>query len=262
MLNKLLLTLWSLSLLAAAPLEIPIQRLKYDFRFADADIQGQKFLLLIDTGSGYAISLNKRLTQDLELIKTGKTANFFMTSGEAFHSDEILIPEVHFGPITFTNILGREDGEWLDQNPLKIEGILGRPFLQNHYVLIDLVDNKLILSETQAEIEDLGYPLDQWTATPFSLTNVGIILDVQIQNLPAQLALDTGSSHTIVKNSFKTRNNLDQVDTLTACGLPFNDFVQRDLVEPAEVDGFLGINFLNNRKLFIDFQQKQIRLSP
>lgn len=243
------------------PIEITALRLKYHLAFASVDIENQRFLLLVDTGSSASISLNKRLTQHLANIYTGNRTSFARANGDRFESEEILIPELKIGTHSWKNVLGREDGEWLDQGALKKDGILGKGLLQNFCLLFDLPNDKLIFSKESKEIEDLGYSFIDYTVTAFKNEAVGIVIDALVDYVPCKLLLDSGSSHTILKQSFLEKNNLKKIDSITVCDshIPREEMLVLDLPEPQEVDGIIGIGFFDTHLILIDFEKNVIK---
>jgi len=236
-------------------MELGIQHRDFDLPFTEVTIANQKFLLLIDTGCSATISLNERLTQKLPLIYTGNKISFYRPNGTIYHSKEIVIPEIVFGEISCQNVAGREDGKWLEETSLSKQGILGLNFLQNYHVIFDLGNNKLILSKSEETIRQLDYPLEKWTSHPFSLTNVGIVLEGEINQHPCKFVLDSGSSHTVLKRSFLTNNKITEANSVDICGTKIKNPLLLELQEPSQVDGVIGNNFFSSHKLYFNFEK-------
>jgi len=259
--------------------DIPLSFLDNKSAYVPLTIDNNDFFLLLDIGSFSSITINKRYSRHLKIKKTGIVKSHLGVKGTVHQSDEVIFPNVALGSLKLGNIKGFIDSDWLDSGMIihgknslsspRNNGVIGRSLLKKLKIIIDLRNEKLILADTISDLEKIGYFINEWPLINFYNTDIGIELDVKVNNKKGRFILDTGASHSLLRKTFFNEKDIDsQIDFFKADNLqiknidyPNFDFILLNFEQPAEVDGILGIDFFKGKMIFLDMQTNIIKIN-
>jgi hypothetical protein len=235
----------------------------------EVKIQGKNFHLIVDTGAPNAtIALKPSALRDINVNYLESKKHLLDIHGQSYEEKEYEIPELTIGKLKLVNMIASEELRTF----VPADGIIGNRVLKEFYFLFDYKDLKVTFFTKG------NYPLelnmDQWQKVHFEYDDydkrVGIILTAQIPELKRQLklCLDSGSSAfdngkpcgmllkkympELPEEVRAVEYNQVMIDGLALGSTSFRVY---DYPEPP-IDGFMGFNFFNNYKVFVDFDKK------
>jgi len=244
----------------------------------NASIEGKTYSLQFDLGSKFLLSLNKNVLEAINDKKSFGMAKWQDVKGNFYEEPSYSIPRVKIGNLVLTQIVARQENDafrtgatiWksVQNSTCKHVGCLGRPLLEQTNFLLDLKNSQMIACNSKRRLQKMGFVLDNMTKIPFEGGSKGIIINFETDIGMLRLGLDTGSTITLVR----TCRLQDQNCTKDARGFPVfttqkfsagnKDFGAKDLYlyeitpELKEIDGMLGMDFLENHIIYIDYKGK------
>ncbi len=253
------------------PANIPITRI---------GIEDKTYFFEIDLGSKFPLTLRKSLLEEINYKKFHGTGNWKDAKGNAYEAPSYLVPKIKLGNQILNEVLiQQEDDDYLFNTTLWDEenkgknivhsqyGSIGWPLLTKNNLLIDLQNSTIILSNDTGKLKEAGYNLNELTAVPIELTSIGIILQAKTDLGTQRFLLDTGSTLNLIEAHLVE----NQKCTLEKHGLSLfttsffilnnQDFGRLDLhpypITPTlGINGILGIPFLKDHIVYLDFSSK------
>lgn len=225
-------------------------------------IGGNTYSLEIDLGSYFAFTLNEGILDGINKIPYG-TARWKDFSGRKYESPIYSAQEVKIGNLSFDHVLIRQDREdfhvnvALDSVSSQPLGAIGRPILEKYNLFLDFPHSAIYASNKHLPLQQDGLFSQNLLVVPFILHPDGILLSVETDTGSKRLLLDTGATHTAIRTPHAT--------VTTQFRLMEHDFGERSIIsinlDPSlDYDGFLGLDFLRENPLFIDYQHRRIYL--
>jgi hypothetical protein len=147
-------------------------------------------------------------------------------------------------------------------------GIIGCGFFKDLQIVLDHKRQRIFVATTETAFNQVGYDVNSWPLLTHTKTDEGFVVNAELDGKLFRLMLDTGSSHTVIRSSILNPTDLHETPKL----LPIKyfkvadkdsiafDIVSFNFEQPDTVDGFLGIDFLAQQVLFIDFKNNIIRI--
>lgn len=253
---------------------IPIERLSfYQIPCTSIEIEEQKYQVEIDLGAKSALALHHEVLKSIKKQPQGRSRRIDF-QGNLYETATYSIPKVTIGSWTLQNITAKEESmdftlkgsivQGTDENPNA--GRIGRDFFLNKSLLLDFPHLKFIVCDRFEEIAKKGYSIESAHAVPFQNTPDGIVLKIDIDMGRYRFAIDTGSTISVIRSSdsqeksAEKKYGLDVVKT-SQFTIGNTDFGARDLYllnlskEFKEIDGLLGMDFLQQHAIYLDFNK-------
>jgi hypothetical protein len=143
----------------------------------------------------------------------------------------------------------------LEGPPLQLSGMIGSPVLEKYNLLLDFPHAAIYASNDHLSLQNAGLLSKNLLTVPFTLHPDGIMLEVETDMKTYHLILDTGSTCTVLRKPHP-------IFTEKFC-IMGHDFGKRsiktiDLNARFDFDGTLGMDFLCEYPVFIDYLNKRI----
>jgi hypothetical protein len=245
--------------------------------FVTVKIYGNSYPLELDLGSQSFLKLDSNITSFIKKRDYGLTA-YLDLKGNYYQSSRYLLDEIHIGKISFNEVLTDEqnnsfflnssfNGKTSTDRPL---GAIGRLLLRRINLFLDFPHSQLILTNSAKRLKKAGYSIEGMTRVPFHVSRVGLVLLIETDLGEKKFSLDTGSTYTLLRSSLMKDQNLTEKEeglpafTSSRFQMGGKDFGCRDLYrfdfadEFTEIDGVLGMDFMRNHQLYIDYPNRII----
>lgn len=227
----------------------------------EIEIEGKNLLVMFDSGSTRPLSLEKNIGDLLHKTRKGRVS-WSNIKGHFYQSPCYMIPQLKLGGIPFENIIVSEINQD-DMNdsciiPGKEEitafvGNLGNSILDKVNILCDFPDSTMFLSNDWEQLKNEGY---QWERMiPLPLEKSPLLVIEAVTDLGKQkFMVDTGSSINLLKTKAMNRSSYTSSKLVMGDGdFGAITFVLLDLAPQfGDIDGILGMSFLENHVIYID----------
>jgi hypothetical protein len=225
-------------------------------------IEGTVYPLELDLGGSFPFSLRQEILRNIFKTKYG-TAEWCDFRGKKYESPTYTIPEIKISNLTFANMLTKQNREDFYANvtlsglPSQPIGAIGLPIIEKYNLCLDFPHSTIYASNDYLLLQQAGVLSQNLLAIPFTLHPDGILLCVETDVGTYRLILDTGATRTMIRAPHPTA---------TAQFLIMgHDFGERsilaiDLNPRFDFDGCLGLDFLREYPLFIDYSNKIVFL--
>lgn len=259
---------------------IPILIGTADTPLAKITIEDKDLLVEIDSGSKFQLTLNRETLAQIKKEKCG-TLQGRDPQGNIYNSPAYLVKKIKAGGRELSDVIVKEVNVeyvnkitlFVDENKIKEQknkscGTLGRGFLESMNFLLDCKNRKIIQTNNKKALEKAGYFLEYWLPVPFELGRTVAILNVDTDMGKIRLSIDTGSTLSMIRSSslsgtiFKQEEyGLNYFNT-NVFKISNKDFGTMNLYaidlseELYEIDGVLGMEFIKNHPIYIDYKEK------
>lgn len=226
----------------------------------DVSIEGNAYPLVLDLGSSFPCSLRDEILQNIHKTKYG-TSSWSDFRGQRYESPAYTIPELKINDLVFADMLIRQSREdfyvnvTLKGSPFQPFGIIGLPILEKYNLFLDFPHSRIYASSDYLSLQQAGLFSRNLLAIPFTRCSDGIFLFVETDTGIHRLALDTGSTHTLIRAphpTFTKKFSIMGHDFGERSIMAINEELQFDF------DGFLGMDFLREHPVFIDYSNKVV----
>lgn len=268
------------------PITIPVTFGAANIPQAQIEIQGNSYLLEIDLGSKFPLSLNPHILELLKKKPQGELSSRDVF-GNTHTSMAYLLQNVKLGSLAFNNVLTKTDSEdYVSAITLSSEqpknqkilennlGTFGRPLLEDKSLFLDFPHLQISICDDIGDIELSGYHPEEFVAIPFTKGRTGLTLEVNTDLGKTRLSLDTGCTLSFIRAqdvasniTRKQENGLSYI-TSSIFTIESQDFGPKNLYlieitpELHEIDGLLGMDFLKTHPVYIDPKNHLIYLGP
>lgn len=239
---------------------IPVTFVSRGSPTVNVSIEGNIYLLEIDLGSPFSFSLNREILQNIHKTSYG-TAEWSDFRGQRYESPAYTIPEIKIGNLTFANAVTKQNREdfhinvTLGSPPAQPIGSIGSPILKKYNLFLDFPHSAIYASSDSLLLQQAGLLYKNLLVIPFILHSDGILLGVETDTGTYRLMLDTGATHTAIRVPHPA-------STKQFC-IMGHDFGARAIfgigLNPRlDFDGCLGMDFLREYSLFIDYSKQLV----
>jgi hypothetical protein len=242
-------------------------------------IEGNLYPIVVDLGSKFQFTLNQDVLATIHKQEMG-TVQWKDIRGSSYEAPSHILPKINIGDLVLTNIVTREDPKdfisnvilW-DDTPNRKEvlnkkvGTLGRPLLEKFNLLLDFQNSRIIVSNDLKKLGQAGFDIESMAKVPME-NGRGIIFNVNTDLGIKKFDLDTGATINVVRASLLENKECKRgphgLDTFTTSKFIVDktDFGKVTLhlldVTPElhELDGCIGMRFLKDHVVYIDYQHK------
>lgn len=279
-----LLGLWGFNAkLSNSIATIPIVDWDAGLPIVEVDIMGHKRRAMVDLGSKLDLAIYDN-PAELGLKQVGK-GGYIPISGLKIERPNYLAKSVHLGSIAYHNksvlVQNKEDaalGSLTDSNSTGYRNPyyahIGRGILQEHGILIDAENSKIIICDDPSQLSDLGYAIESFRKLPFKRDPQGIIVETESCLGKHQLILDTGATVTLMRNSLTSGlpTQLGEIYKLPSIQSEFlklngenfgsHRFYFVEMTPLIKFDGLLGMDFIRRHQIYIDFAAGYLLIKP
>jgi hypothetical protein len=226
----------------------------------NVSIEGNIYPLEIDLGSSFPFSLRQEILQNIHKTSYG-TAEWSDFRGQRYESPAYKIPEIKIGNLVFINQIAAQNRDdfhvnaTLESLPSQPIGAIGLPILEKYNLLLDFPHSAIYASNDYLTLQHAGLLSQNLLAVPFTPHPDGILFSVETDAAIYRFILDTGCTSTAVRAPHQAYTKKFRI-----MGYDFGGrFIRAiDLNPRFEFDGILGIDFLLEYPLFIDYSNKLI----
>lgn len=261
---------------------IPIA-IKYNFSnipVIDITIENRSLPIAIDLGSHHSLALKEEYLKDIINKEKNTVIEWYNIRGKKNLSPSFLLFKIEIGNVTFQDVkvieISKEMAEdsiigTIEMNKnefkgnVKNAGYIGRTLLQKFNFLMDFPNQKMILSNDLNKIKKEGFCLEKCEKVPFEITLAGITILVKTDIGMRRFLIDTGCTKSLIRNKNQIdKVSLDNILTTSKFLIEKTDFRDQDLLlfplpdDLNEIDGIIGMDFLNKHMLYFDFPNKLI----
>ncbi len=251
----------------------------------DIKIEGENYPIMVDLGSRFGLCIN-----DEVLAKLNKTRRGIQVSrniwGTKFKHPKYIIPKLELGSLCFEKssvtrisaeekeavLIWRKEGKKL---PAESIGEIGRGLLKKFNLLFDIQKSRMIATNDTEALQKEGYSVDSFIKIPFKLDYRGIVLKVKTDLGQLKLILDTGTTLTFLKDSMLPKDGEVSIGYHGLSSINSNrfaiggtEFGPQNLTflkmadKLGELHGLLGMDFIQNHVIYIDFSKKVLYIQP
>ncbi|MBX9745076.1 MAG: hypothetical protein K2X08_07710 [Chlamydiales bacterium] len=236
---------------------IPIAYNQYQHPFIEVELENSRYPLEFRLGSKFPLFLNKKVLDKLNKRSHGK-AQWQDLQGQYYESPTYLIPTLKIGNLNLTNVTATET---LEENT----GTVGKLLGGEYNVYLDFSHSRIIACDSISKLKTHNIEYDHWVQTPFEMNRGGIILKVQTDLGILRLSLSTTSTETVIKSSLVPVNQPHTSSSFTINKQNFGPMTFKSLEisdDLHEIDGFIGMDFLQNHSLYLDYSKKIAYIEP
>lgn len=248
--------------------------------YIDTEIEGSTYQLEMDTGAVDGQFILKREILDKINKRSIGTWKWMDLRGNEYESKRYVVPKIKFKKGTFSEVevqeenvdfLARAGAFWgkpyQSERIYRQHGRVGLSFFKGVNWFFDFSNSVIFASSSIQRLTKEGYDIENMIQAPFELTRYGIILKIETDLGKVKLALDTGASHTVIRHqllkgmSYKLEGRVVKNSKFVIENV---DFGNQDLYpvefseKLGEMEGSLGMDFLRNHVVYLDFTNKLI----
>lgn len=243
-------------------------------------IEEKEYAVVLDLGSKFLLSLDPLVVSALTKKQQQGSAEWRDAKGNFYASASYLIPQIKLGTLGLKNLIAKEEDARCNENGVlwgsaqtrasSTLGKIGRPLLEKTNLLLDFPHAMIFICNTLKTLQEKGYKPEEMTKVPFEAGPKGMILIAETDAGPLRLVLDTGSSLTLIRTSRLKGQKVDAESqkvpfcTTSTFLLGNRDFGSKELFlfditdELQEIDGVLGMDFLEKYPIYIDYKNHHL----
>lgn len=264
------------------PVAIPVTFGAADIPLAPVEIQGNTYLLEVDLGSKFPLSLNPKILENLEKTTKGtQTARDMMGNTYAFTT--YLLNTIKLKELVFNHVLTNANSEdyvlaitLFSEKTSTQEiidgdlGTIGRPLFADSNIFLDFPHSQICICNDISDLQKFGYSIENFITIPLVKGRTGWILQAETDLGKTRFSLDTGSTLSFIRQQDlpsaqikKDNPRLSYVDSSRFI-IGDQDFGSVNLhllditPELHEIDGLLGMDFLKKHPIYIDPKKQLI----
>ena len=241
---------------------LPITLSSSDIPIINIYLEGNLYPVDLDLGMHSLFALSEEVLHNIYKTSHG-TAKWNDYKENHYQSPSYIIPEVKLGNLTLFNVITRQSQEefhvsaTLHGAPKYPIGVIGRPILEKYNLFLDFKNSAIYACDSLIHLQQEGLLSESILTIPFTLHHDGILLLIETDMGNLRLLLDTGSTCTVVRAPCST--------SVSKFCLLEQDFGPRSLtpfeLHPSwDCDGFLGMDFLLEHSIYIDYPNRLLFL--
>lgn len=292
LLSVILLSLGGFLIIKKSP---PVQNLAQIsvnfFPFTDQptiqiEIENKNYSLLLDLGSSHPIDLRKEKMKKIKNKQFADSSEYVGIRGKAYPTQGFRLPKVILANLTIDGLIGfEENSDFLDdakisqstklwnrfKNTLEllmIDGRIGWTFFKEGVAFFNFPQSELIIAKNiTAFTNEARYSLKEFIQIPFQIEKWGITLLIETDLGPQQFLLDTGATHSVIRNSIFPENLASNLYTSNKLKIKNNQlgpwkFLLFEYNNEMRCDGILGVDFFKRHLICLDFQNHTAYIKP
>lgn len=253
-----------------------------DLPCLNVEIEGQKFLTLLDLGfSGEISLLNSSLERITEKLFMKKTSRWGLR-GIEYKKNLYQIPKLRIRNLTFSPPRLEEEDESLLQGAVIIGsnesdlrvGKLGWRLFNNMTLFLDMKHSTITICDSIETFKEKGYPLNAFTKVPFLDDHNLVEFNIKTPDGLLRCMLDSGATlnylntdnpdNVPLADMIRNEKNFTKFPTVQIGEKDFGPITFRPLPLklPVHIEAMIGMEFLFEHLVFIDFVNRYIYIAP
>ena len=245
---------------------IPVILDSHNNPIVNVSIEDNTYPLLLDLGSSISFSLQNKVLQKINKHKFG-TYKWLDYKGNQYESPLYTIPQVKISNLTFSHALAKRDDEDFQDNvslePLQElpaglhppSGMIGLPILEKYNLFLDFPHSKMYGCKDHLLLQNQGLLSENLLAISFTPHPDGIFIQVETDAGVQRLKFDTGATLTVIR---APHPSITEKFCIKGHDFGKQSIKPLDLCQKYDFDGALGMDFIKNHPIFIDYINKTI----
>ena len=251
-------------------IRVPLRTLSgSNFYYVESFLNGNFCFLELQIGSNFELNLSKTM---LELASSGMigTQQFTNQSGEKTQDLLYQIAEVKISDWKFNQAIARRSDDDFSGTNASSEsrsyriGDLGSKILDRTNLLLDIPHSCLFFTNSSYRLRKFKYDIKKWVRIPFEKVKNSIALQVNTDLGIKKLLLLTSMTHVSLRTSELPNQESFKSPYFIMGNYDFGgqELERFDLPNEIPVDGCLGLNFLQQHAIYIDYPNKVLYIKP
>jgi len=252
----------------------------------DVEIEGEKYPIKLDLGASSQFTF---FSETLKKIHEKKFLEFVTTidvKGNEYKVNSYSIPYINAKNLSCKDaIVYEEPLEFVTQGarlwrasnhkeiPIPFVGRIGRGCFTSNNLFIDFPNSMMFVTSDMDQLKMDHWPICDLFEVPFEMGLWGIILSIETDVGIKRLILDTGASASVLKKYCLEDCKLQEIipgkEIFTTKKFAMNkkdfgpfEFSVFEITDSLDADGFLGIDFLKNYAVYLDFKHNKVFIGP
>lgn len=233
------------------PEKIPITLGDFGRPYVELNIQGTKRSVLFNTGAKIPLTL---LSSTVDTVEKKEKGEFSWTNmnGEKFQAPKFLVKNLKLGAKKI-----REFEFCVDEDECET---IGRPILEKANILFDYPRKSLWLIKSKSQLKAIGFDLKKLNKVPFTVSNSGILFPIETDRGSFIFSISTADTISYINADLFDSEVQDSVD-LEFLRIGTKNYGKKALYtmsfpEGLNSDGSLGLDFLKEHIVYIDYKNK------
>jgi hypothetical protein len=249
----------------------------------NVEIEGKEYLLDLDLGFHGDSILNPSVLSEIKEKTFVHSTFLYGIRGKKYDRDIYKIPKMKIGKITFSNLhISSENEESTNDSVINMQeddidpdyvGRLGWKIFRSGSLLLDLGKSTIAVCDNIDTFLKQGFSLKKFTKVPMLEGGEHIEFYAKTPKGVLRCALDTGATLNFLKcenpknerieDVIKKKRSLKKFTSFQIENTNFGSiyFHRLPISMPPGIDAILGMDFLTDHVVFIDFKNRQIYFS-
>lgn len=260
----ILLAYLSSALCAAEPIVIPVE-LQDGNNLTTVRIGGVKLRTIVDTGGWYAIGITSAALAKLHVRFSGTTTERIDGSGDKLEGRDFRVAALQVGGVTFQDLAGFEIRQAPGGDlggPPPFDAVIGRDFLAHYTVVVDYPRRRFELYPASRARAVCGPATATMLPSQDGIMFSTFRTDAGVMNL----GWDTGATYSVVQKAVAVVRGLKLKDDFYATrrfalehfDAGDMDLVSIDVAGVPDLDGLIGFNFFEHRRVCFDYARHTV----
>ena len=233
---------------------------KYNFPFIDAELQDNNYSLVFDLGFRFPLFLCRSTLDGIDKQPHG-IGQWHTLDGQTCEAPSYLIPEIKIGNLTLKNIIANQTIEE------ERHGHLGKFLGEEFNLCLDFPNDRIVACDTFSKLQKKNLASEDWISFPFEIHRGGVVFSVDTDFGSLKLALKTACTCNHLRSSFfpvdARFSFVSSSFSIKGDHFGHVTFHPIDLPEGLNgIDGFIGMDFLKDHSLYLDYTHKIAYLAP
>lgn len=237
----------------------PVTYGKFNYPFITTEFQGNTSRLGVSIGCRFPLFLRQKILEGIDKQLLGTEISQDLEGGQR-EVPSYLIPELKIGNLLLKNAIAYQSDD-------KDYDTLGK-FLGGEFnLLLDFPHDRIIACDSLSRLRSKKIIGVDWVQVPFEMHRAGIVFHADTDFGPRKLILNTGCTMNFLNlSSISFDSALPFVSSsLSLGGCSFGNVTFDTIALPedlAEIDGFIGMDFLKEHALYLDYTHKVAYIAP
>lgn len=247
---------------------VPVTFSTFNTPGLNIEIEERSLLAKLDLGFEGDLAIEKKILDAIASKEWIGEKIMYGVHGKEYKEKRYRVPKVKMGSLTFSPpIVQEENAEFLTdatfiQNPedevLRQEvGRVGWELFANACLFLDMRKGRIAVCDSIDSFKKEGYSIESFTKTPLLLERDLVEFEAMTPQGALRCVLDTGSTWNVLN---ETPGDIIECASLKIEGIDFGPtpFHQMPIRIPIKIDAILGMEFLKDNLVFLDFVKKEV----
>jgi len=247
----------------------------------DVAIGDTSFVAELDLGLRGDATLTRDLLDQIADKSFVNKRSVYSWRGKKYIEDVYKVPQMKIGGISFDHPKVQAENKAFPEDAILVKagheraprelGRLGWKLFYHTNLFLDFKNSKIIFADSIDTLKKHGYPMDMFVKTPLLLDRGLVEFEAVSINKPIRCVLDTGATWNIfhmetqklVPELVWDPKNTIEVRSFQIGGKDFGTLFAHSLPIhlPIKVEAIIGMEFLSDKSVFIDFRKKLLYFS-